>query len=164
MSGLIRILAVRHRDGIPERIFPKRTYFEKTSADDKKAWNINFLHSYMLGSRGVQFFFSKWGGGGGGGGIIEDQNTTFIGPSSARKWKTIEMAFPWSGRWWPNIECWLRSFVIFQGIRTWVLQRNPIFLWFFRGGVRTPCPPSGSAHELGNFACCSTGACLFSTL
>ena len=57
MSGLIRILAVRHRNGIPERIFPKRTYFEKTSADNKKAWNINFLHSYMLGSRGVQFFF-----------------------------------------------------------------------------------------------------------
>ena len=28
-----------------------------------------------------------------------------------------------------------------------VLLENPIFLWFF-GGVRTPCPPSGSAHVL----------------
>ena len=27
-----------------------------------------------------------------------------------------------------------------------ILLRNPILLWFFRG-VRTPCPPSGSAHE-----------------
>ena len=49
-------------------------------------------------------------------------------------------------RWWPNIECWLGSFVIVRGSRP-VLLRNPIFLWFFRGrggeggGVGTPCPP-----------------------
>ena len=28
-----------------------------------------------------------------------------------------------------------------------ILLGNPIFLWFFRG-VRTPCPPSGSAHGM----------------
>ena len=28
-----------------------------------------------------------------------------------------------------------------------LLLGNPIFLWFFRG-VRTPCPPSGSAHGM----------------
>ena len=37
------------------------------------------------------------------------------------------------GWWWPNSECWLCSFVIFRGSRP-VLLRNPIFLWFFRGG------------------------------
>ena len=45
-------------------------------------------------------------------------------------------------RWWPNIDCWLCSFVIFRGSGP-VLLRNPIFLWFFRGGgggVWTPCP------------------------
>ena len=35
-------------------------------------------------------------------------------------------------RWWPKIKCWLGSFVIFRGSGP-VLQRNPIFLWFFSG-------------------------------
>ena len=44
-------------------------------------------------------------------------------------------------RWWPNIECWLGSFVIFQGIRTSIKQ-NPISLWFFwGGGSGPPAPP-----------------------
>ena len=44
-------------------------------------------------------------------------------------------------RWWPNIECWLGSFVIFRGSRP-VLLRNSIFLWFFRGGSGpTVSPP-----------------------
>ena len=43
-------------------------------------------------------------------------------------------------RWWPNIECWLGSFVIFQGFRT-SIAKKPYILWFFRGGVRIPCPP-----------------------
>ena len=51
---------------------------------------------------------------------------------------------------WPNIECWLGSFETFENFRGSgpVLQRSPIFLWFFRG-VRTPAPPlppSWSAH------------------
>ena len=41
---------------------------------------------------------------------------------------------------------WLGSFMIFQGSGP-VLQRNPIFLWFFRGrGPGPPVSPSGSAH------------------
>ena len=39
----------------------------------------------------------------------------------------------------PNIECWLCSFVIFQGIRT-SIAKNPIFC-DFSGWVWTPCPP-----------------------
>ena len=35
---------------------------------------------------------------------------------------------------------------MFRGSRS-IMLGNPIFLWFFRG-VRTPCPPSGSAHGM----------------
>ena len=44
-----------------------------------------------------------------------------------------------------NVECWLGSFENFRGTGP-VLLRNSKF---FRGGVRTPCPPSGSAHGTG---------------
>ena len=47
-------------------------------------------------------------------------------------------------RWRPYIECCLGSFVIFMGSVP-VFAEKPIFLRFFRG-VRTPYPPSGSAH------------------
>ena len=36
-------------------------------------------------------------------------------------------------QWWPNVECWLGSFENFRGSGP-VLQRNYIFLWFFRWG------------------------------
>ena len=59
-------------------------------------------------------------------------------------------------RWWPNIECWLGSFVIFRGSGP-VLLRNPIFLWFFRGGPDPLSPTSGSAHEVAcPFDVCSS--------
>ena len=52
-------------------------------------------------------------------------------------------------RWWPNVECWPGRFDNFRGSGP-VLLRNSIFLWFSGGGgVRTPCPPSGSAHGTG---------------
>ena len=92
----------------------------------------------MRGSRK----FCKGGGGGGGGGsnsndVVfslvdkgrEDQNTIKSGPPSVRTQNTIEMVF----RLWPNIECWLVSFVVLQGIRTGIAKKLPV-------------PPSGSAH------------------
>ena len=39
-----------------------------------------------------------------------------------------------AGRWWPNIECWLGSFVIFQGIRTSIAKKPYIFVIFQWGG------------------------------
>ena len=61
-----------------------------------------------------------------------------------------------AGRWWPNTECWLVSFVVLQGIRT-SITKKPYILWFFfffgGGVVRTPCPPSRSAHG----CCCIAG-------
>ena len=63
-----------------------------------------------------------------------------IGPPAKRHWNGGSLAC----RYWPTIECWLGSLVIFRGSRSKLLG-NSIFLWCFRG-VRTPCPPSGSAH------------------
>ena len=39
-------------------------------------------------------------------------------------------------QWWPNIECWLGSFVFFFRRSGQELVRNPIFCDFFRGGGR----------------------------
>ena len=53
--------------------------------------------------------------------------------------------------WWPNIECWLGSFVIFQGIWTRIAKKPYIFCAFSGGGVRTPGPlpldPHMSVHN-----------------
>ena len=43
-------------------------------------------------------------------------------------------------RRWPNIECWLGSFVIFMGFGP-VLLENPIFFVIFQGGADTQPPP-----------------------
>ena len=59
-----------------------------------------------------------------------------------------------ASRWWPNFVCWQGSFLIFRGSGP-ILPRNPILLWFFRGGVRTSCPHSGSVHGFR----CSPMAC-----
>ena len=46
-----------------------------------------------------------------------------------------------AGRWWLNIECWLGSFAVLQGIRT-SIAKKPYILWFFRGmGSGPPAPP-----------------------
>ena len=55
-----------------------------------------------------------------------------------------------AGRRWFNIECWLGSFVIFQGTGNSIAKKTYIFVIFQGGGgggVRTTCPLSGSAHE-----------------
>ena len=53
------------------------------------------------------------------------------------------------GRWWPNIEYWLGSFVVLQGIQTSIVK-NPYILVIFRGGGGPDpmSPVSGSAHEI----------------
>ena len=48
-------------------------------------------------------------------------------------------------RWWPNIECWLSSFVIFKGIRTSNAKKPYIFV-IFNGGEGGAEPTPGSAH------------------
>ena len=61
----------------------------------------------------------------------EDQNTTISEPSLARQLNAI---YHLNGvllvsRYWPNIECWHGSFVMFRGSGP-VLLRNPKFLNF----------------------------------
>ena len=52
-----------------------------------------------------------------------DPNTTTSGPSTARHLNGSLLA----GRYWPNIECLIGSFVILRGSGP-ILLRNPIFL------------------------------------
>ena len=113
----------------------------------KAASKFWFICQYknMRGSRkdlteGVQLwqrFFSWWGKGG----SKYHYKRVIIGPPAKRHWNGVSLAY----RWWPNIECWLGSFVIFRGSGP-VLLRNPIVLWFFSGGNggRNPLFPTPS--------------------
>ena len=74
----------------------------------------------------------------------EGPNTTISGPSYL-------FGVSLAGRWWPNTECWLVSFVVLQGIRT-NIAKNPMF-FVILGGSGPPVPPlSGSAHGLSLLA------------
>ena len=48
-----------------------------------------------------------------------------------KRWKRSHIALKW---WWPNKECWLGSFVIFQGFRTSIAKKPYIFV-IFQGGA-----------------------------
>ena len=39
-----------------------------------------------------------------------------------------------AGRWWPNIECWLGSFVVLQRFRTSITKKHYIVVIFSGGG------------------------------
>ena len=79
-----------------------------------------------------------------------------IGPPTKRHLNGVWLVC----QWWPNIECWLSSFVIFQGIQTSVAKKHFIsvifFSFFFWGGgpdpLSPPPPPSGSVHVTANSA------------
>ena len=83
----------------------------------------------------------------------EESNTNITGASVAHQLNAISMAFGW----WVDdgIECWLGSFVKFQGIRTSINKKSyslVIFFFFFfflgGGGGLDPVPSSGSAHGI----------------
>ena len=64
-----------------------------------------------------------------------------IGPPAKRHLNGVWLA----GRWWLNIECWLGSFVVLQGIKTSIAKQPYIFVIF--QGSRPPVPPpSESAY------------------
>ena len=64
-----------------------------------------------------------------------------ISPSAKRHLNGVSLA----GQWWPNIEFWLGSFMVVQGIRNSITKKPYIFV-IFQWGDPLP-PPSGSAHE-----------------
>ena len=58
-----------------------------------------------------------------------------IGPPAKRHLNGVSLACCW----WPNIECRLGSFVIFQGIWT-KIAKNPYIVVIFQGGPDPPDP------------------------
>ena len=51
-----------------------------------------------------------------------------------------------AARWWPNIECWLSSFVDLHGIRTSIAKKPYIFVIFQGGGGPYPLSPPLDPH------------------
>ena len=99
--------------------------------------------------RGVQFCFLVDEG-------IEDLNAVMFGPSSARQWNAITMAFCWQAYAGPTLNASDGSFVIFQGIRTSIAKKSYMFVIFQGGGGGSgpPVPPSGSAYVWHDFLAC----------
>ena len=65
-----------------------------------------------------------------------------------------------AGRWWPNIECWLGSFVVFQGIRTSIAKKPYIFVIFQgAGGLDHLSHPLGPPMYCGIFRSYSLALC-----
>ena len=98
--------------------------------------SLRFLMSFMRGSRkfcqrgsNLVSFFLWWGVGG----SKYHYKRVTIGPSAKRHLNGILLVC-W---WWPNIECWLTAVWFVRGSGPESL-RNPIFLWFFRGGGSGP--------------------------
>ena len=71
----------------------------------------------------------------------DDPATTKSRPLSAHRRNAIFYGISLAGRSWPNIECWLGSFVIFQGaeIRTRIAKKPYIFV-IFQEGSGPPAP------------------------
>ena len=75
-------------------------------------------------------------------GGIDDPNSAINGPPSGPPAKKRRFA---GGQMMANIECWLGSFVIFQGDPDQYCK-DPYIFFYFSGVVWTPCPLSGFAH------------------
>ena len=69
------------------------------------------------------FFFFFFGGGGG---LAEKRGSKY---HCKQFLNSVSLAC----RLWPNMECWIGSFVIFQGIRTSIAKEPYIFV-FYQGG------------------------------
>ena len=87
--------------------------------------------SFAVGAN-FEFFFLGffWGGGGGGLSWWDERGSTYhykqviIGPPVKHHLNGVSLAC----RWWPNIECWLGSFVIVQGIGNSIAKKPYIFV------------------------------------
>ena len=74
-------------------------------------------------------------------------------------WLASEMplnGFSLAGQRWPNIECWLGSLVIFQGIQTSIARKPYIFV-VFQGVSGPPVPPLERICQPGRKNYCHVG-------
>ena len=96
-------------------------------------------------------FFSWWWEGG----SKYHYKRAIIGPPAKRHLNGVSLAGPW----FPNIECWFCSFVIFSG-------SGPVLLFviFQRGSGPPAPPPSGSAHGTYHITHCHRTTCHHHTL
>ena len=102
--------------------------------------------SFVRGVPTLRFFFKVYEG-------RKDPNTTISVPSWACQQNAIYMAFCWRANDGPTLNAGLVALWIFRGSGS-VLLRNPIFLWFFKGGAN-PMSPSLDPCMLGiNVTCC----------
>ena len=65
----------------------------------------------------------------------DERIKVIIGPPAKRYLNGVSLAC-W---WWPNIECWLGSIAIFQGIWIWMLRT--LYFCDFSGGLGPPVSP-----------------------
>ena len=95
--------------------------------------------SRKFGQRGVQiwYFFLSWWGERGSKYRYKWMGWAIIGPPVKRHLNGVSLA----GRWWPNIKCWLRSFVVYSGNPTSIAKKPYIFVIFQGGGVSGPPVP-----------------------
>ena len=92
----------------------------KVFSESVQLWLCFFFFLSWWGEKGSKYLY-KW--------AIIDQPVK-------RHLNGISLA----GQWWPNIECWLGSFVVLQEIRSSIGKKPYIFL-IFQGGVWTPFLP-----------------------
>ena len=85
-----------------------------------------FFFFSCLGERGSEYHY-KW---------------AIISPPAKRHINGVSLA----GRWWPNTECWLVSFVVLQGIRTNIAKKPYVFVIFQGGGGSGPPVPPLDSH------------------
>ena len=82
----------------------------------------------------LRYFFLSWWGEGGSKYHYEQ---AIMGPLAKRLLNGVSLAC----RWWPNVECWLGSFMIFQGIQTSIAKKPYIFVIFQGVGGTDPLSP-----------------------
>ena len=88
----------------------------------------------------------------------KDLNTTLnvqsLDPPAKRHLNGVLLAC----RWWPNIEFWLGSLVIFQ--ENWTsIAKKPYFFVIFQGGSGPPVPPPPLDPHMRESIACELSAC-----
>ena len=98
------------------------TRIQKVLSERVQHWKRVFWYFIWWGERGSAYHNKQ----------------AIIGPPATKcHLNGILLACPW----WPNIEFWLSSFVIFQWIRSNILLRKPYILVIYQGGSRPHVPP-----------------------